>query len=63
MGGLPQSVSACLATLDKRILLIDMDAQANATSGMGLKKNPGDSAYPVLLGEATLQEQIQPTVH
>ena len=45
------NLSACLGSLGKRVLLIDMDAQANCTSGLGFEKTPNDSLYPVLLGE------------
>ena len=55
------NLSACLGALGKRVLLIDMDAQANCTSGLGLEKTPIDSLYPVLLGESTLEEKIKET--
>ncbi len=55
------NLSACLGTLGKRVLLIDMDAQANCTSGLGLEKTPNASLYPVLLGESMLEEQIKET--
>jgi chromosome partitioning protein len=55
------NLSACLGALGKRVLLIDMDAQANCTSGLGLEKTPNASLYPVLLGESTLEEQIKET--
>jgi chromosome partitioning protein len=55
------NLAACLTILHKRVLLIDMDPQANATSGLGLEKTPGTSLYPVLLGQAALAEMIRPT--
>jgi len=55
------NLAACLAALGKRILLIDLDPQANATSGLGLEKKPGGSAYGPLLGEGRLEDRIQPT--
>ena len=55
------NLSACLGSLGKRVLLIDMDAQANCTSGLGLEKTPNESLYPVLLGESTLEEKIKET--
>jgi chromosome partitioning protein len=55
------NLSACLGALGKRVLLIDMDAQANCTSGLGLEKTPNASLYPVLLGESTLEEKIKET--
>lgn len=55
------NVAACLAANGQRILLLDLDPQANATSGLGLEKREGGSAYGALLGEANLTDQIQPT--
>ena len=55
------NVSACVAALGKRVLLFDLDPQANATSGVGLEKIDGGSAYRPLLGEGTLVEKIKPT--
>jgi chromosome partitioning protein len=55
------NLSACLALQKYRILLLDLDAQANATSGLGLEKIEGASAYRPLLGEGTLTEKIKPT--
>ena len=55
------NVSACLALVGKRVLLFDLDPQANATSGVGLEKTEGGSAYRTLLGEGTLLDKIQKT--
>jgi chromosome partitioning protein len=55
------NLSACLAALGQRVLLFDLDPQANATSGTGLEKIEGASAYRVLLGEGSLLEKIKPT--
>lgn len=44
--------SACLAEKNKKVLLVDLDPQANATSGLGLEKGFGSSIFPALLGEA-----------
>src|SRR5688572_31850646 len=57
------NVAACIAALGKRVLLFDLDPQANATSGLGLEKTEGASAYRVLLGEGTLLEKIKPTAY
>jgi chromosome partitioning protein len=57
------NLSACLAALGQRVLLFDLDPQANATSGVGLEKIEGASAYRVLLGEGSLLEKIKPTVY
>jgi len=55
------NLSACLGVRGLRVLLIDLDAQANATSGLGLEKLEGGSVYRPLLGEGGLQERIKPT--
>lgn len=55
------NLAACLAALERRVLLLDLDPQANATSGLGLEKTPGDSAYGPLLGEGSLLDKVKPT--
>jgi chromosome partitioning protein len=57
------NVAACLAATGQRILLIDLDPQANATSGVGIEKREGGSAYASLLGEADLAQSIVPTAY
>jgi len=57
------NLAACLAAVGKRILLFDLDPQANATSGLGLEKTEGASAYRPLLGEGGLSEKIRPTAY
>src|SRR5215472_2448391 len=55
------NLSACLSAAGQRVLLFDLDPQANATSGVGLEKFEGASAYRVLLGEGSLLDKIKPT--
>lgn len=55
------NLAACLAAVGRRVLLFDLDPQANATSGLGLEKAEGASAYRVLLGEGGLLDKIRPT--
>ncbi len=55
------NLAACLAVTGKKILLFDLDPQANATSGVGIEKIEGASAYQVLLGEGALLDKIKPT--
>jgi chromosome partitioning protein len=55
------NLAACLAALGQRVLLFDLDPQANATSGLGLEKTEGGSAYRALLGEGNLLDKIKNT--
>ncbi len=55
------NLAACLAALGQKVLLLDLDPQANATSGLGIEKTPGASAYGPLMGEDTLASKIKPT--
>lgn len=55
------NVAACLAAVGQKVLLLDLDPQANATSGLGLEKLEGGSAYAALLGEVPLETLIKPT--
>src|SRR5690348_14276537 len=53
------NLAACLAEAGERALVVDLDPQANATSGLGLRAN-GTSSYDLLDG-APLEELAQPT--
>ena len=53
------NVGACLAEAGERVLLVDLDPQANATSGLGEKAN-GTSSYDLLDG-APVAEIAKPT--
>jgi chromosome partitioning protein len=55
------NLAACVAAVGRRVLLFDLDPQANATSGLGLEKVEGASAYRPLLGEGGLLDKIQST--
>jgi chromosome partitioning protein len=55
------NLAACIAEAGYEALLIDMDAQANATVGLGIPKDSEPSIYDVLAGEATMAEAIRPT--
>jgi len=56
------NIAAFLALAGKKILLMDLDPQANATSGVGINKhNIQKSTYHVLLEELDIKEILQPT--
>jgi len=55
------NLSASLAACERNVLLIDLDPQANATSGVGIAKNLEKSMYPVLTDGMNIREIIQPT--
>ena len=58
------NLAAALALLGKRPLLIDMDPQGNASSGVGARKEDGEgSTYELLLGEAGAEECIKKDVY
>ena len=53
------NLSSALALLEKRILIIDVDPQGNATSGVGINKNEiKKSVYDILLNRISIQEAI-----
>jgi chromosome partitioning protein len=53
------NLAACLAEAGERSLVVDLDPQANATSGLGMRAN-GTSSYDLLDG-APLAELAKPT--
>ena len=56
------NIAAYLALAGKKVVLIDLDPQANATSGIGINKHQiTKSTYHVLLEEAELKELLQPS--
>ena len=55
------NLSASVAACERRVLLIDLDPQANATSGVGIDKNGEKSMYPVLTDGMNIREVIRQT--
>jgi chromosome partitioning protein len=56
------NLGAALAELGYRVLVIDLDPQGNATTGLGVNpRNLENSVYDVLLHEVPLEDCIEPT--
>lgn len=57
------NLAAGLVEIGRRVLIVDMDPQGNASSGLGLKRHETQDAnvYHILIGEKSIQETIQNT--
>lgn len=55
------NLAAALSKLRRTVLVIDLDPQANATTGLGLQAQEGVSLYPCLIGQGQIADMIQPT--
>src|SRR5215470_14015875 len=56
------NLAASLASAEKKVLLVDMDPQGNAGSGLGLKRDAlHGTVYDALLGDRALADLIHPT--
>jgi chromosome partitioning protein len=56
------NLSACIAEKGKRVLLVDIDPQGNATSGLGVEAHQDKSVYNVLVDGVPMEETIQGTM-
>ena len=52
------NLSACIADAGTRVLLVDIDPQGNATSGLGKAGEGAHTVYDVLIGEVSASEAI-----
>lgn len=55
------NLSAALAQRGKRVLLIDVDSQANASAALGIEAASEESLYQALIGNALLEDLVTPT--
>lgn len=56
------NLSACVASSGKKVLLIDIDPQGNATSGLGVEADKDKSIYNVLVDELDINSTIKSTM-
>ena len=56
------NLGTALAAIGERVLIVDLDPQGNASTGLGIdRRNRNCSTYDVLIGEAKLREAVVPT--
>ena len=57
------NVAAYMAMMGKKILILDLDPQGNATSGVGIRKTKDlKTIYDLIDGEGSFDEVIKPTI-
>src|SRR5438270_7109160 len=56
------NLGTALAAIGERVLIVDLDPQGNASTGLGIdRRNRSCSTYDVLIGEARLRDAVVPT--
>ncbi|MDD4067022.1 MAG: AAA family ATPase [Clostridia bacterium] len=55
------NLSACLAQQGKKVLILDIDPQGNATSGLGANKQVPKSVYDVIINDENIDDILQDT--
>jgi chromosome partitioning protein len=56
------NLGTALAAIGERVLIVDLDPQGNASTGLGIdRKSRASSTYDALVGERTLAQVIAPT--
>ena len=57
------NLGTALAAIGEHVLIVDLDPQGNASTGLGIdRKSRRHSTYDVLTGEASLRDAVMPTV-
>ena len=56
------NLSACVASKGKKVLLIDVDPQGNASSGLGVSADENKSVYNVIVDDIQIKDTIKPTM-
>lgn len=57
------NLAAYVAAMGKKVLVLDLDSQGNATSGLGIEKNKDlKTIYDAISGDTSLDEVIKPTL-
>ena len=56
------NISACIAALEHKVLLVDIDPQSNATSALGFdREQPHSSTYDILIGSSEADGAVKDT--
>jgi len=56
------NLATALAAIGERVLIIDLDSQGNASTGLGIDRNQREvSSYDLLMGEATVEQAAMMT--
>src|SRR6056297_2111354 len=56
------NAASCIASLDKKVLVLDIDPQGNSTLGLGFDKESGDkNIYGILMEETPVKPVIKET--
>lgn len=57
------NLAAYVAAMGKKVLVLDLDSQGNATSGLGIEKNKElKTIYDIISGDAVVNDVIRPTI-
>src|SRR5258707_4629082 len=56
------NLGTALAAIGEHVLIIDLDPQGNASTGLGIdRRNRQHSTYEILIGEASVHDTVMPT--